>query len=331
MEEFETNEEFIYSLIIDELDELISPEKRYLLQNWRRMSPENEVTYQEFVRIQQNIDLLYQKQAYTAEESWEELDKKLEGVQNHKLTVRRNRNLGTWLSVAASVMLILSIGYYFINNARYTVVRNEKGAKVKNVFLPDGTELALNGGAAIRYISSDFNTNRKLELVNGEVFVKVKHDRQYPFVIDLGEVHARDIGTSFNIVKEQQEISVTVEEGIVALEQPSTSQSVLLTMGVTGRYSASTKKLIAEQNQDINYKAWADKKFVFTETPLKEVTRQLSKAYHTPITVNGNELKKKKLTANLYYQTPDSALNVIAATLQCKLTSTKGGYILSEN
>jgi transmembrane sensor len=331
MEEFETNEEFIYSLIIDELDELISPEKKHLLQNWRAMSSENEATYQEFVSIQQNIDLLYQRHAYTPEESWEVLDKKLEATPLRKLTVKRNRNLGTWISIAASVMLIFSIGYYFISNARYTTVENGRDALVKNVFLPDGTQLALNGGASIRYISSDFNTNRKLELLRGEVFVKVKHDQQYPFVIDLGEVQARDIGTSFNVVRDQQDISVTVEEGEVALEQPSASASVLLVKGVTGRYFSATKKMIAEQNQDINYKAWADKKFVFVETPLKEVIRQLSKVYRTPIAISGNELKKKRLTAKLYYQTPDSALNVIAATLQCRLTIAKGGYTLSEN
>jgi transmembrane sensor len=331
MEEFETNEEFIYSLIIDELDELISPEKKHLLQNWRAMSPENEATYQEFVSIQQNIDLLYQHQAFTPQQSWEVLDKKLEAAPVRKLVVRRNKNSGLWLSIAASVLLIFSIGYYFINNARYTVVENAKDAVVKNVFLPDGTQLALNGGSSLRYISSDFHTERTLELLRGEVFVKVKHDRQYPFVVELGELRARDIGTSFNIIRGQQDISVTVEEGEVALEQASGSASVRLTKGLTGHYSFATRKLTAEQNQDINYKAWADKKFKFMETPLHDVSRQLSNVYHMPIAINGNDLKNKKLTAHLFYQTPDSALNVIAATMQCRLTMTKGGYILSEN
>lgn len=331
MEEFETNEEYIYSLIIDELDEMISPEQKHLLNKWRAMSPANEATYQEFVSIQHNIDLLYQKETYSPDESWEVLNQKLEHDHSGRINVRRNRNLGTWLSIAASVLLLLSIGYYFVNNARYTVVTNDKDSMAKSLFLPDGTQLSLNAGASVRYISDDFNTNRKLQLLKGEVFVTVKHDSRYPFIVALGEVNARDIGTSFNIIKDQQNISLTVEEGMVALEEPNTSQSVMLSKGITGRYSSEKKKILAEQNQDVNYKAWADKKFVFSETPLQEVTRQLSKVYHTPITINGNDLKKKKLTAHLHYQTPDSALNVIAATLQCKLTTTKGGYMLSDN
>ena len=69
--------------------------------------------------------------------------------------------------------------------------------------------------------------------------------------------------------------------------------------------------------------------FVFKESPLKSVVEQLSKAYHTPIAIEGADLKNKKLTAHLRYQTPDSALNVIAATLQCKLENSGGSYTLS--
>lgn len=38
----------------------------------------------------------------------------------------------------------------------------------------------------------------------------------------------------------------------------------------------------------------------------------------------------RKLTAHLHYQTPDSALKVITATLQCKMTREEGSYILTE-
>jgi len=329
MEEFDTNEEFIYSLIIDELDEQISPDKKQLLDNWRALNPANESTYHEFVRIQQHIDKLYEMQAYTPEESWGTLDKKIDQLGLHKPFI--SKNLRTWLSVAASISLLFSIGYYFIDHTKYIVVANAPNAAVKTVFLPDGTQLDLNAGASVRYIGRDFNTDRVLELLDGEVFVKVKHDDRYPFVVDLDKLEARDIGTSFNIIKDQRNITLTVEEGKVALKKNSDSQSILLTGGTTARYSSLTGELTAEKNKDANYKAWADKDFVFVETPLKEVTRQLSKVYHTPISVSGNELKRKKLTAHLHYQTPDSALNVIAATLQCKLTNSKGGYILSDN
>jgi transmembrane sensor len=329
MEEFKTNEEFIYSLIIDELDQQISPENKRVLDNWRALNPANENTYQEFVKIQQHIDKLYERQAYTPEDSWDALDQKLGRIAAVKPIF--SKDLRTWLSVAASLLLIFSIGYYFIDHTKYIIVANGQNAAVKSVFLPDGTQVSLNAGASVRYIGRDFNTDRKLELLEGEVFVQVKHDNKFPFIMDLGELQARDIGTSFNIIKDQRHIILTVEEGKVAIKKMSAVQSILLTAGTTGRYSSLTGELIAEKSRDVNYKAWNDKDFVFVETPLKEVTRQLSKVYRTSISISGNDLKRKKLTAHLHYQTPDSALNVVAATLQCKLKSLKGGYILSDD
>lgn len=331
MKEFETNEEFIYSLIIDDLDASISPENKQLLESWRALTPANESTYNEFVSIQQNIDQLYEYQPFTAEASWSRLDKKIDQLDSTSALSAKKGNTPIWLSIAASLVVMLSIGYYFISNSRYTTITNEQHAAVKHVYLPDGTKMDLNSGTSVRYLTSRFSTDRKVELISGEVFINVVHNDQYPFVVDMGAVHAKDIGTSFNIVKSEQEINITVEEGKVAMNRLADAKSVLLTAGITGKYSAATGQLITTVNPDKNYKAWADKNFVFTETPLKEVTRQLSKAYNTSIAIIGNDLKRRKLTAHLHYQTPDSALNVVAATLQCKLSKSKAGFTLSEN
>jgi len=330
MKEFETNEEFIYSLIIDDLDHSISADHKHLLEQWRHSSPANESTYREFVSVQQNIDQLYEQQYYTAQESWAVLDKKISAADD-STSGERKSGTSIWFSIAASVLLVFSIGYYFFSDSRYTVVKNEMNAAVKSIYLPDGTQINLNGGTTLRYIASQFNTRRNLQLLNGEVFIHVVHKSRYPFIVDMGEVQAQDIGTSFNIIKNKQDVTLTVEEGKVALKQVKTEKSILLDGGTTGIYSSETGRLTAKKNADVNYKSWMDKDFVFTETPLQEVASQLSKVYNTPITISGNELQTKKLTAHLHYQTLDSALNVVAATLHCNISNTKNGYILSAN
>ena len=330
MKEFETNEEFIYSLIIDDLDNSISPDHKHLLEQWRSSSPANESTYKEFVSVQRNIDQLYEQQYYTAQESWAVLDKKISAADDSR-SVSRKGGTSIWFSIAASVLLVFSIGYYFFSDSRYTVVKNEMNAAVKSIYLPDGTQINLNGGTTLRYIASQFNTKRNVELLNGEVFIHVVHKSRYPFIVDMGEVQAQDIGTSFNIIKSKQDVTLTVEEGKVAFKQVKTEKSILLDGGNTGIYHSGTGELVAKKNGDVNYKSWMNKDFVFTETPLQDVTSQLSKVYNTPITISGNELKTRKLTAHLHYQTLDSALNVIAATLQCSISNTKKGYTLSAN
>lgn len=330
MKAFESNEQFIYSLIIDDLEETISPAHKILLENWRAASDQNEKTYQGFVQVEQNINELYSTEPYTIESSWENLEYKIDNLEYSWKQKERNAHTKIWYGIAASVLLVISLGYYFINKNTYTVVSNEQSATAKMITLPDGTSVQLNAGATIKYAAGSFKTNRRVQLLNGEIFVKVIHQTKYPFLVDLGDVHALDLGTSFNISKRNRDIVLTVEEGQVALQQPLASKSILLTVGKTGRYSSATGKLTAEKNTDINYKSWLNKEFTFTETPLNEVVKQLSRVYKNSITIDGNNLENRKLTAHLQYQTPDSALKVIAATLQCQVINEEGSYILAE-
>lgn len=330
MKAFESNEQFIYSLILDDLEETISPAHKILLENWRAASDQNEKTYQGFVQVEQNINELYSTEPYTLESSWEALDYKIDNLEYSWKQKERNAHTKIWYGIAASILLVVSFGYYFINKNTYTVVSNEQSATAKMITLPDGTSVQLNAGATIKYAAGSFKTNRRVQLLNGEIFVKVIHQTKYPFLVDLGDVHALDLGTSFNISKRNRDIVLTVEEGQVALQQPLASKSILLTVGKTGRYSSATGKLTAEKNTDINYKSWLNKEFIFTETPLTEVVKQLSRVYKNSITIDGDSLENRKLTAHLHYQTPDSALKVIAATLQCQVINEEGSYILAE-
>jgi len=330
MKAFETNEQFIYSLIIDDLEDTISPANKILLENWRKASEQNEKIYQEFVQVEQNISQLYNHQPYAVQSSWESLDQKIDQIEGRWVQNEKNNHTRIWYSIAASVLLVISLGYYFINKTSYTIISNEQNAVIKSITLPDGTLVQLNGGTSIKYAARSFKTNRKLQLLNGEIFVKVVHQEKHPFLVDLGDVHALDLGTSFNIIKRNGDITLTVAEGEVALQQHLASKSIRLTPGTTGRYFSATGKLTVEKNTDLNYKAWLDKDLVFTEAPLPEVVNQLNKIYKTSIIIDGNNLEKRKLTAHLHYQTPDSALKVITATLQCKVTYEEGNYILAE-
>lgn len=330
MKAFESNEQFIYSLILDDLEETISPAHKILLENWRAASDQNEKTYQGFVQVEQNINQLYNTESYTIESSWKNPDHKIDNLEYEWKQKERNAPAKIWYGIAASVLLVLSLGYYFKNKNAYTVVSNEQSTSAKLIMLPDGTSVQLGSGATIKYAIGSFKTNRRVQLLNGEIFVKVIHQTKYPFLIDLGDVHALDLGTSFNISKRNRDIVLTVEEGQVALQQPLASKSILLTVGTTGRYSSATGKLTAERNTDINYKSWLNKEFIFTETPMGEVVKQLSRVYKNSITIDGDNLENRKLTAHLHYQTPDSTLKVIAATLECQVINEEGSYILAE-
>jgi transmembrane sensor len=326
MERFETNEEIIYALIIEDLDQTISPENRVILMNWRASSAENEKTYQDFLSIQVNLDKLSLEKGFDVETSWTALDEKLSSA---RVAPAKIQPLKLWMSVAATVLVVFGLGYYFLGYPDYEVIATAD--KSTSITLPDGTHVHLNAGTEIKYSKRNFKTDRELQLIKGEAFVDViKHDG-VPFHVSMGNIEAYDIGTSFNLIKDSKSIQIIVEEGIVAMKDLAAKKEVRLSAGKIGTYDLNSQQLHATDNLDLNYKAWLNKRFVFKDASLTEVVSQLEKAYHFPVSIDGTDLKNRKLTANLHYETLDSALAVISASLQCKTIKLKDAYMLSDN
>jgi len=275
MEKSGTNEELIYSLIIDDLEQTISDADKQLLEEWRRTAEINEKFYQDFADVQLNIEKLYHKNGFDPQLSWNTLNNKLELQADVELLEepKHKSSISLWFKVAAAVLVIVSVGYYFMLGSKYVVVSTTQSDVVSRVILPDGTELSLNAGTIIKYDKENFNADRKLVLERGEVFIQVSKHKGSQFRIDLGDVEARDIGTSFNVVKNEAQASVIVEQ----------------------------------------------------------VAAQLKKVYKMPLIIKGDDLKSRKLTAKLHYQTLDSVLEVISASLQCKLVKEQNVYVLSAN
>lgn len=328
MKDFDAHEEFIHTLIIDDIDQTITSENKELLDQWRASNEANEKTYQEFVNIQLGIDQLSTRNGQDVELSWEVLDRKISSQTNDLTLHKPNRKISLWYKVAAAVLVVISVGYYFMMQSRYIVVNTAKDATITRLKLPDGTELNLNASTVVKY-DKDFINNRRLELLEGEVFIHVvKHDGPQ-FILGLGELEAQDIGTSFNVVRNSNKIAVVVEDGEVALKHTSLNMEVRLTKGKSGIYNMDTKKLSSADNTNQNYKSWVDKKFIFQDVLIGEAIQQLGQVYQTPIHISSESLKNRRLTARLHYQTLDSALNVISASLQCKVTREKDTYVLS--
>lgn len=329
MKNFETNESFIFSLIIEDLEETISAENKIILDQWRKDADANEKIYQEFQQVQSNLDLLVDGHDMDADHSWDVLDQKLR-IKDQPLQLLKNKTLPYfWIKMAAMLLILSTLGYGYFFWKNKDVVINTGMAVLSEVILPDGTALKLNAGTTVRYSKNNFLTDRKLVLVQGEAFIQVVSNPASPFRVEMGAMEAKDIGTRFNISRNELQSTVVVEEGEVEFRESGTERKVNLTAGKLGVYDVTKETLVALDNPDPNYKAWLDKRFVFTEVPLQEVVQKLEEVYQTKIELEGQHLKDRKLTAKLQYQNLDSVLAVVSASLDCKLLKTNGKFVLS--
>ncbi|WP_256002099.1 FecR family protein [Pedobacter deserti] len=331
MKNQEAEDELIYALIIEELEGDITPVNQKILVDWRGRDNRNEEIYQDLLFVQHNMERLYDRSRRDANISWVSLESKLEQTEEPvvvQLPPARKRS--AWYAVAASVLLIASLGFSLLQRSRIVDVNTEAYSEVSHLVLPDGTELSVNLETKIRYNKARFNEDRVVELLEGEVFVDVKKHNGPQLKIKMDRLEVEDIGTRFNIQKKGTMASVTVDEGVVVMQNRETGKRALLEAGKTGVYHFDTDQLNSGTNTNLNYKAWVDKRFVFIETPLQKVVEDIERVYRYKIEINGESLRLRKLTGKIHSETLDGVLNVISASLQCKVTKVQNTYVLSE-
>ncbi|HSG69924.1 MAG TPA: FecR domain-containing protein, partial [Planctomycetaceae bacterium] len=89
-------------------------------------------------------------------------------------------------------------------------------ARIEQRTLEDGSIIKLNRGAVVEEAyTADF---RRVRLVRGEAHFEVAKDASRPFVVDVGGVNVRAIGTQFNVRLSQEAVDVIVSEGVVSVK-----------------------------------------------------------------------------------------------------------------
>jgi transmembrane sensor len=329
MKKITSNEKAI-ELMIDEFDGNLSGEGMTELQQWIESGEENKTTYHEFHRIKNSMDILAVYKELDENTSWDALDEKLNAeakAKTVKLTSHKNRVAMWWLSAAAMIVAVIGSTLYFSMTAgvvTLTTLANQH----QTVNLPDGSSVVLNENTTLEYNKNEFAKNRELSLVKGEAFFEVVHNPENIFRINLGNLRITDIGTSFTVKRSDEEISVVVNEGRVAFEHLSYGNRVILSEGSKGIYLAGSKSIINTTNTDVNFKAWMDKKLNFNNTPLLEAAKVLEKTYGSKVVLKTSNLNNRPVNASTNYQTVDSALNVIATSLQLHVRKAGSRYIV---
>jgi transmembrane sensor len=330
MKKINDNESAI-ELIIDEFESNLSEEGKIELQRWVHSNPENEKLYKEFQNLNNDLDVLSVYKHLDPVSSWDVLEKKighLSVMETHPAVRMYRRPRIWWMSAAAILICSVGIIAYQMISAPDMTLRTLANQHIQ-YRLPDGSSITMNGNTVIKYNESKFQKSRELTLLKGEAFFDVVHDPGKIFQIAVGDLRVTDIGTSFVIKKSESEITVMVSSGKVAFQDLSSNNKVILGAGEKGVFMTGTKAITTASNDDVNYKSWIDKKLIFKNALLPVVVKELEETYGSKIILKDNVLKKRMLTATLNYQTIDSALVVIAASLQLKVEKQADHYELT--
>lgn len=268
--------------------------------------------------------------------AWENLYKRLNdnGLINKERSVRKIFYNNTYIRVAATVLLLLSLGTTAVlltgrNIFRQKiVVSTEVNQQNLQVTLPDGSIVHLNRNTKLSYRPNFSNNGRNVEL-SGEAFFEIVHDPDHPFTVNTGKASVRVLGTAFNVISSNSEsaVEVYVRDGKVVLSDKSGNTKIELEPGFIGTINAGhSGKTI---NKNPNYLAWNTGRLVYDGQKLDIVFRDLKKVYNMEIIADDPEILNKTWTSPIDNQPQETIIRLICASFNLNFTKIENTYHLT--
>ncbi len=162
--------------------------------------------------------------------------------------------------------------------------------------LSDGTKVWLNSETSLRYPVRFTERERRVYL-RGEAYFEVAYDNRYPFVVNVGGMEVKVLGTRFNVnCYDRDTIRTTLVDGSVCIKDVFSDRETLLCPDEMATYCRSTRLVTKEKVDPFVYTAWKEGKFVFENETVEEIMKRLSRWYDIEVVYENQEIRYQTFT-----------------------------------
>src|ERR1700748_1745140 len=298
-----------FDLILKYFAGKASPEEAMQVDDWADISNANKAflqnTHQYWMEAGDGVYRLLD-----VAKEWEQLQTKIQ--PNHVQELKPSKYL--WLTRAAAVLAIAATAFagdYVVNtnDQNLPTLTAQATDQKMDVNLKDGTHVTLTPNTGLIYPVAFAKDRRELTLAGSAAF-NVIHNPAQPFIVNMGELHIKVLGTMFAVATSKKEVDVTVTKGLIAFY--NNSDTVLVPEGSSAKYTKTDRKF--EVTAGIPQYG----SFQFNKTPLSEVAAQLSAHFKVDIQFTNPASKNCKLSAGFEHQTIKEILTAMEATFNIK-------------
>lgn len=318
------------------------------VERWLRDDPK---IFEEFEQL---WDLWYAVGAATnvfrfnVDKGWEEVLRKRMQIEEAKKSSRSLKKIMIWSGSAAAVLLLLLATLFWWKNenknlqtqqtgqiallsgapaikkdttttSQNTLIAKTASGERKQISLPDGSQVWLNGNTKITFITSKKNSKRILYL-SGQGFFDIKHNVNKPFIVKTPHASIKVLGTRFDVIAYPDD---AVTEAVL------TGGSILFTTNkvhkqisrhidpgqkVSINYLSGQLKVI---NVDTTfYTLWREGKLLFRNETFARVAKAMEHKYGIQIIFKDQSLSEERLNGYLEKESLREALEALKLTLQ---------------
>ncbi|MFY9153045.1 MAG: FecR domain-containing protein [Prolixibacteraceae bacterium] len=287
------------SLILNYLNGICSEEDIQELKFWIEESPENK---KEYLEIKDVWDLSRNTNTDTEIQLAYFYKNQLGKIRKSRMRWIRNSSSVAAVLLIGLVISVLTPEIKLKQPENYQVFSVPLGSRSK-VMLADGTEVSLNSGSELKYLSSYSAKNREVFL-SGEAYFQVKSDKQHPFVVKTSDFDIQVTGTKFNVCaySDNNITNATLAEGKIQIQIKGTAQIFDINPGEKFKLNRTTREYV-QDNVDLESEiAWKDGEFIFRKIPFPELVQRLERWYDVKLNFEDAELQNFAFTGKFKNQ-----------------------------
>ncbi len=257
---------------------------------WLEKSPEHAEAY----ALQEEVWTAMQDSA---------VDDEIMAMRQNALAVSAGSNNNSWMkygAIAASLLVVV-VSMVMLNpfgnvgssndadpsqqlaqggSQSSPIYRTAIGQR-STVNLPDGSVVELNTDSLVQINFSE--DRRDLILLRGEALFEVAKDADRPFVVEADGKLVTAIGTTFSVRRSDDEVRVTLIEGIVTVDQDDSDTAN--PDAVSKKQLKPGEQLIAQGGQPFKVNvidtavatSWKDGRLIFDNEPLGMIVQEVNR------------------------------------------------------
>ena len=198
-----------------------------------------------------------------------------------------------------------------------------------HIKLSDGTVITANGGTYFLY-PREFRTDKGIRNVylQGEAHFAVTHDSERPFIVNIGKLKVKVLGTHFNVkaYTNDKNIVTTLEEGKVKVYD-SHSEATLLP-GEQATYDRQNGQIVKNNVDADKYNCWIKGSLNFEQQTLEEILFTLEHKYNVRFRISPSVDLSHRYTMNFSPQETVTDVMDVISELSKDLKYSRQGKVI---
>jgi transmembrane sensor len=242
------------------------------------------------------------------------------------------RTLRAWpYALAATVLVAVCVASAWYFPASDIEVYRTKIGATDTIALSDGSQVTLNTASRVRVALNE--TERRIELTEGEAFFNVARDTRRPFTVIAGEKHIVAVGTRFSVRRDAGDVRVVVTEGRVRLEErgdqhaPATQLDAGAVAQTRGPAVQVQQRLLPEAEQLLS---WRTGYVTFRDTDLAEAVIEFNRYSPRKIAIEDPAIAHIRIGGNFRTDNVDAFLWLLENGFPIRVEHRGNGIVLTK-